>query len=36
MLSARSDVLRELVAEGKLKIVSAMHDVGTGRITWSS
>jgi carbonic anhydrase len=36
MLSARSDVLRELVADGKLKIVSAMHDVGTGRITWFS
>ena len=36
MLFARSDVLRELVAEGKLKIVSAMHDVGTGRITWFS
>jgi hypothetical protein len=26
--------LRELVSEGKLKIVSAMHDVGTGKIVW--
>jgi carbonic anhydrase len=34
MLSARSEVLRELVSEGKLKIVSAMHDVGTGKIVW--
>jgi carbonic anhydrase len=36
MLVARSEVLRELIAEGKLKVVSAMHDVGTGRITWLS
>lgn len=34
LLTARSEVLRGLVAQGKLKIVSAMHDVGTGRITW--
>lgn len=34
MLSARSEVLRELVAGGKLKIVSAMHDVGTGKVAW--
>lgn len=34
MLLDRSEVLRELVAEGKLKVVSAMHDVGTGKITW--
>jgi carbonic anhydrase len=34
MLTARSDVLRDLVREGKLKIVAAMHDVGTGQITW--
>ena len=34
MLSARSDVLRGLVGEGKLKIVAAMHDIGTGRINW--
>jgi carbonic anhydrase len=30
----RSEVLRELVAAGQLKIVSAMHDVHTGRVTW--
>lgn len=34
MLMDRSDVLRELVAAGDLKIVSAMHDLHTGRITW--
>jgi len=34
MLVTRSDVLRDLVDQGQLKIVSAMHDVGTGRITW--
>jgi carbonic anhydrase len=34
MLSARSEVLRGLVGEGKLKIVPAMHDVGTGAINW--
>ncbi len=34
MLISRSEVLREMVREGKLKIVSAMHDVGTGNITW--
>jgi carbonic anhydrase len=34
MLSARSEVLRELVATGQLKIVVAMHDVGTGKISW--
>ncbi|HTX24916.1 MAG TPA: carbonic anhydrase [Steroidobacteraceae bacterium] len=33
-LSARSDVLRALVARGKLKIVSAMHDVATGEVRW--
>jgi hypothetical protein len=27
-------VLRDLVAAGKLKIVSGMHDVATGKITW--
>jgi carbonic anhydrase len=33
-LLARSEVLRELVAEGKLKVVAAMHDIGTGQIAW--
>ncbi len=34
MLTARSGVMAALVKEGKLKIVSAMHDVGTGAVTW--
>jgi carbonic anhydrase len=34
MLIARSEVLRDLVREGKLKVVAAMHDIGTGKITW--
>ena len=34
MLTAQSEVLRDLIAAGKLKIVSAMHDVATGKITW--
>jgi carbonic anhydrase len=36
MLVARSEVLRALMGEGKLKIVAAMHDIGTGKITWFS
>jgi carbonic anhydrase len=35
-LTERSEVLRELIGQGKLKIVSAMHDVGSGKITWFS
>jgi predicted DCC family thiol-disulfide oxidoreductase YuxK len=35
MLVARSEVLRALMGEGKLKIVAAMHDIGTGKITRS-
>ena len=34
MLTAQSEVLRDLIAAGTLKIVSAMHDVATGKITW--
>lgn len=34
MLTARSEVLSKLVAGGKLKVVSAMHDISTGRISW--
>jgi len=30
----KSPVLVELEAEGKLKIVGAMYDVGTGKVTW--
>lgn len=36
LLLERSEVLRQLVNEGKLRIVSAMHDVGTGRVSWLS
>jgi carbonic anhydrase len=32
-LTARSAVLRGLVAEGKLKIVAAMHDISTGKVS---
>jgi carbonic anhydrase len=34
MLLSRSSVLAGLVKDQKLKIVSAMHDVGTGAVTW--
>jgi carbonic anhydrase len=34
MLLSRSEVLSGLVKDGKLKIVSAMHDIGTGKISW--
>jgi carbonic anhydrase len=34
MLLARSDVLRQRVERRELKIVAAMHDIATGRITW--
>ncbi len=33
-LAKDSSVLRDLVAQGELKIVAAMHDVATGRITF--
>ena len=33
-LPAEAEVLRDLVARSKLKIVSAMHDVASGRITF--
>ncbi|MFY7973843.1 MAG: carbonic anhydrase family protein [Rubrivivax sp.] len=36
LLTERSEILRTLVAQGNLRIVSAMHDVGTGRVTWFS
>ena len=34
MLMNKSEVLATLVKEGKLKIVSAMHDISTGKISW--
>ncbi|CAG0998509.1 carbonic anhydrase [Burkholderiales bacterium] len=33
-LVARSEVLRSMVEQGQLRIVSAMHDVATGRVTF--
>lgn len=33
-LTSRSKVLASRVDDGKLKIVAAMHDVGTGVVTW--
>ena len=33
-LTARSEVLAQRVQAGQLKIVGAMHDIGTGRIQW--
>lgn len=30
----RSDVMRQRELDGKLKIVGAMYDVGTGKVTW--
>ena len=34
LLLSRSDVVRKLVTDGKVKVVSAMHDIGTGQISW--
>lgn len=34
MLITRSDVIALLVKEQKLKIVSAMHNIGTGAVSW--
>jgi carbonic anhydrase len=34
MLMDRSEILSLLVKEGKLKIVSAMHDISSGKIAW--
>ncbi len=36
MLASKSEVLRDLVKEGKLKIAAAMYDLGSGRVTWFS
>jgi len=33
-IMAKSQVINNLVAGGKVKVVSAMHDIGTGKITW--
>lgn len=34
MIMAKSEVIAALVKEGKVKIVSAMHDVSTGKVSW--
>ena len=34
MIMKKSEVIAKLVAEGKVKIVSAMHDLKTGKISW--
>ncbi len=34
MIMDKSEVIATLVKEGKLKIVSAMHDISTGKISW--
>ena len=33
-LTSRSETMAGLVRDGKLKIVYAMHDVGSGKVTW--
>jgi carbonic anhydrase len=33
-LGQESQLLRDLVAQGEVKIVAAMHDVASGRITF--
>lgn len=35
-LVKRSSILKGLVASGDLKIAAAMHDIGTGKVTWLS
>jgi len=30
----KSEVIKNLVAQGKVKVVGAMHDISTGRVTW--
>ena len=34
MIMDKSPVIADLVKQGKVKIVSAMHDLGTGRVEW--
>jgi carbonic anhydrase len=33
-LQQQSQILRDLVAQGELKIVAAMHDIANGRVTF--
>lgn len=34
MIMDKSEVIKKMVEEGKVKIVSAMHDLATGKVTW--
>lgn len=34
MITDKSEVIAKMVKEGKVKVVSAMHDVSTGKVTW--
>ena len=34
MIMAKSEVIAKLVKDGKVKIATAMHDLGTGKVTW--
>ncbi len=34
MIMDKSEVIAALVREGKVKIASAMHDIGTGKVSW--
>ena len=34
LILRRSEVIAEMVAQGKVKIVSAMHDISTGQVRW--
>ncbi len=35
-IQTRSEVMSDLINAGQLKVVSAMHDLATGRVTWLS
>lgn len=36
LIMRKSEVIAEMVAQGKVKVVSAMHDISTGRVSWSA
>ncbi len=36
LIMRKSEVIAEMVAQGKVKIVSAMHYISTGQVTWSA
>ena len=35
-IQKRSEVMSDLIKAGQLKVVSAMHDLATGKVTWLS